>query len=60
MKSTRHNLLGLVNPVETQRHFNVNTMSYDVVRRRIDVEMTSCVYRKTVGSDSFLLEKLKL
>ena len=41
MKSTRHNLLGLVNSVETQRHFNVDTMSYDVVsmlkRRRVSI-----------------------
>ena len=32
-------------PVDTQCRFNVDTMSYNVVRRRIDVEMTSCVYR---------------
>ena len=31
-------------PVDTQRCFNVNTTSNDVVRRRINVETTSCVY----------------
>ena len=32
-------------PVDTRRRFNVDTTSYDVIRRRNDVEMTSCVYR---------------
>ena len=31
-------------PVDTRRRFNVDTTPYDVVRRRIDVETTSCVY----------------
>ena len=31
-------------PVDTRRRFNVDTTSYDVVRHRIDVETTSCVY----------------
>ena len=31
-------------PVDTRCRFNVDTTSYDVVRRRIDVEITSCVY----------------
>ena len=31
-------------PVDTRRRFNVDTTSYDIVRRRIDVENTSCVY----------------
>ena len=32
------------NPVDTRRRFNVDATSYDVVRRRIDFETTSCVY----------------
>ena len=32
-------------PVDTRRRFNVDTTLYDVVRRRIDVETMSCVYR---------------
>ena len=32
-------------PVDTRRRFNVDTTSYDVVRRCIDVETTSCVYK---------------
>ena len=31
--------------VDTRRRFDVDTTSYDVIRRRNDVEMTSCVYR---------------
>ena len=31
-------------PVDTRRRFNVDTTSYDIVRRRIDVETTSCLY----------------
>ena len=31
-------------PVDTRRRFNVDTMSYGIIRRRIDVETTSCVY----------------
>ena len=31
-------------PVDTRRRFNVDTTSYDSVRRRIDVETTSCLY----------------
>ena len=41
---TFHNLKS--NPVDTRRRFNANTTSYDVVRRRIDVETTSYVYRE--------------
>ena len=33
-------------PIDTRRCFYVNTTSYDVVRRRIDVETTSWVFRK--------------
>ena len=31
-------------PVDKRRRFNVDTTSYDIVRRRIDVETTLCVY----------------
>ena len=31
-------------PVDTRRCFNVDTTSYDIVQRRIDVETTSYVY----------------
>ena len=31
-------------PVDTRRRFNVDTTSCDIIRRCIDVEMTSCVY----------------
>ena len=30
--------------VDTRRHFNADTTSCDIARRRIDVETTSCVY----------------
>ena len=38
------------NPVNTRRRFNVDTTSYDVVRRLIDVETTSCVYREPLSN----------
>ena len=38
------------NPVDTRRRFNFDTTSYDVMRRRIDVETTSCVYRKPLSN----------
>ena len=41
-------------PVDTRRRFNVNTTSYDVVRRRIDVETTCCVYRVKMMENIFL------
>ena len=34
------------NPVDTRRCFNVDMTSYNIVRRRIDVETTSCIYRE--------------
>ena len=36
-------------PVDTRRHFNVDTTSHDIVRRRIDVETTSCVYAAVIS-----------
>ena len=39
-------------PVDTRRRFNVDATSYDVVRRRIDVETTSCVYRGNIRNYS--------
>ena len=30
--------------VDTRRRFNIDTMSYNIARRRIAVETTSCVY----------------
>ena len=52
--------------LDTRRRFNVDTKSYDVVRRRIDVETTSCVYwviawngfPKRIGDD-IINKKLK-
>ena len=32
------------NPVDTRRRFSVDATLCDIVRRRIDVETTSCVY----------------
>ena len=32
-------------PVDTRRRFNVDTTPYDIVRLRIDVETTLCVFR---------------
>ena len=31
-------------PVDTRRRYNVDTTSYDIVRSRINVETTPCVY----------------
>ena len=38
------------NPVNARRRFNVDTTSYDVVRRLIDVETTLCVYREPLSN----------
>ena len=46
----------LTNPADTRHSFNVDTASYDVVRRRIDVETTSCAYRKIHRSQRFYLK----
>ena len=45
--------------VDTRRCFNVDTTLHDIVRRRIDVETTSCVYGDTQSyfPDSTFLEK---
>ena len=38
------------NPVDTRRRFNVDTSSYDIVRGRINVETTLCVYGEIANS----------
>ena len=37
--------LSCIFPVDTRRRFNFDKTWYDVVRRHIEVETTSCVYR---------------
>ena len=44
MLGQKHEELSLI-PVDTLLRFNIDTTSYDVVYRRIDVETTSRVYR---------------
>ena len=48
-------------PVGTQRRFNVDATSYDIARRRVDVETKSCVYavneiKESNEKRSFLLK----
>ena len=35
-----YSLIDILVPVETRRRFNVNVVSYDILRRRVDVETT--------------------
>ena len=41
-----------LSPIDTRRRFNVDALSDDVVWRCINVETTSCVYRKAPLADS--------
>ena len=43
----------LKSPVDTRHRFNFNKKSYDIVRRRINVKTTSCIYGKRLWHKGF-------
>ena len=44
-------------PMDRRRRFNVNKMSHNVVRRRIDVETMSCVYKEVPRSSWYPFDR---